>query len=99
MNSNRHPQLAGIINCAIEYVNEFPELKNPGLKVDPKDCQVETLRKVPDLEMGASPSTMPPFWKVHIKSNIFPGPLKHFIATVELEVGGSLAVTDFVPGD
>ncbi len=99
MNRNPNPQSADIINCAIEYVNEFPELKRQGLKVDTKECTVETVPNVPELEIGASSSTVVLSWKVHIKSNIFPGPHKYFIAIVEQEVGGSLTVTDFVPGD
>lgn len=99
MNRNRDPQLVDIINCAIDYVNEFPELKRQGLKVDTKECRVETVQRIHEPEMGAVSSTMLPYWKVHIKSNIFPGPHKYFIAIVEQEVGGSLTVTDFVPGD
>jgi hypothetical protein len=97
MNRTRNSQLADIINCAIAYVNEFPELKNQGLKVDTKDCKVESVSNPHEAEIGALPSIMPPYWKVHIKSDNFPGPHKYFIATVEREVGGSLAVTNFVP--
>ena len=94
---NSDPQSADIINCALEHVNELPELKNLRLKVDTKDCRVETKRCIQEPEIGASSSTMPPYWEVHIKSNIFPGPQRYFIAVVEREVGGSLAVTRFFP--
>lgn len=97
MNRSQNPQLSDIINCAIAYVNEFPELKNQGLKIDAKDCQVETVRNLHKTETGVSPSAMPPYWKIHIKSDNFPGPFQHYIATVEREVGGSLAVTNFDP--
>ena len=96
---NRDPQSADIINCALEHVNEFPELKNEELKIDTKDCRVETKRSIQEPEIGASAGMMPPYWKVHIKSTIFPGHQKYFIAIVEREVGGSLAVTRFYSGD
>ena len=100
MNRDQNQQLTDIINCAIAYVNGFPELKQHGSKVDIKDCWVEPEPSPHIPEIGGSAITIlpPSKWQVHIISDIFPGPHPHYIAIVEREVGGSLAVTHFFPG-